>query len=46
MAFYRFIKVLEYEMVNIGQDHNEVEAEQASLKKKKSKLIVSDKDMV
>ena len=33
-AFYRFIKILEYEMANPGQDHNEREAEQAASMKR------------
>ena len=45
MAFYRFIKVLEYEMANPGQDDNDVDAEQASLKNKRATSAFGDKDM-
>jgi len=31
VAFYRFIKTLEYEMANPGQDHSAEEAEAVSL---------------
>ncbi|KAK3714230.1 hypothetical protein LTR37_008032 [Vermiconidia calcicola] len=36
-AFYRFIKILEYEMANPGQDLNAEEAELASLKSKEKR---------
>lgn len=36
-AFYRFIKILEYEMANPGQDHSAEEAEAASLRSKREK---------
>ncbi|KAI7632234.1 aquaporin-like protein, partial [Hortaea werneckii] len=45
VAFYRFIKVLEYEMANPGQDDNDVDAEQASLKNKRAASTYGDKDM-
>lgn len=43
VAFYRFIKVLEYEMANPGQDHS-AEEEAASMKAKRDSRI-SDKYM-
>ncbi|KAI7369241.1 hypothetical protein KC336_g21021, partial [Hortaea werneckii] len=45
VAFYRFIKVLEYEMANPGQDDNDVDAEQASLRNKRAASTYGDKDM-
>ncbi|KAI7314235.1 aquaporin-like protein [Hortaea werneckii] len=45
VAFYRFIKVLEYEMANPGQDDNDVDAEQASLRNKRATSTYGDKDM-
>jgi len=47
VAFYRFIKMLEYELVNGDQDLMEHEAaEQASLRAAKRNGAYNDKDVV
>lgn len=38
-AFYRFIKILEYEMANPGQDHSAEEAEHAATMKRADAFV-------
>lgn len=38
-AFYRFIKILEYEMANPGQDHSAEEAEAAQSMKRDESFV-------